>query len=103
MATDPAGSASTVRAIHATRAARAEAPSRGSLFTEMLDWMLAPFLLVWPLSVGLTYLIGISLANDAFDRSLASKTRALATNTAGTVGGRARSWRGDWSKRVRLS
>lgn len=44
----------------------------------MLDWMLAPFLLLWPLSVGLTYLIGISLANDALDRSLASKTRALA-------------------------
>ncbi|MEO8101274.1 MAG: sensor histidine kinase N-terminal domain-containing protein [Betaproteobacteria bacterium] len=51
---------------------------RGSLFSEMLDWMLAPFLLVWPLSVALTYLIGISLANEAFDRSLASKTRALA-------------------------
>ena len=52
--------------------------ARGSLFSEMLDWMLAPFLLLWPLSVGLTYLIGISLANDAFDRGLASKTRALA-------------------------
>ena len=47
----------------------------------MLDWMLVPFLLVWPLSVGLTYVIGISLANDAFDRSLASKTRALAEQT----------------------
>lgn len=55
-----------------------ESAAPGSLFSEMLDWMLAPFLLVWPLSVGLTYLIGISLANDAFDRSLASKTRALA-------------------------
>ena len=55
--------------------------ARGSLFGEMLDWMLAPFLLLWPLSVGLTYLIGISLANDAFDRSLASKTRALAEQT----------------------
>ncbi len=54
-----------------------ESPARGSLFSEMLDWMLAPFLLLWPLSVGLTYLIGTSLANDAFDRSLASKTRAL--------------------------
>ncbi len=53
----------------------------GSLFNEMLDWMLGPFLLVWPLSVGLTYLLGISLANDAFDRNLASKTRALAEQT----------------------
>ena len=43
--------------------------------------MLAPFLLLWPLSVGLTYLIGISLANDALDRNLASKTRALAEQT----------------------
>ena len=43
--------------------------------------MLAPFLLLWPLSVGLTYLIGISLANDALDRALASKTRALAEQT----------------------
>ncbi len=51
---------------------------RGSLFNEMFDWMLAPFLLVWPLSVGLTYLLGTSLANDAFDRSLESRTRALA-------------------------
>lgn len=51
---------------------------RGSLFNEMFDWMLAPFLLVWPLTVGLTYLLGTSLANTAFDRSLASKTRALA-------------------------
>lgn len=51
---------------------------RGSLFNEMFDWMLAPFLLVWPLSVGLTYLLGTSLANDAFDRSLESRARALA-------------------------
>ncbi|MCY7389564.1 MAG: sensor histidine kinase N-terminal domain-containing protein, partial [Burkholderiales bacterium] len=59
-----------------------ETGARGSLFGEMLDWMVAPFLLLWPLSVGLTYLIGISLANDAFDRSLASKTRALAEQTS---------------------
>ena len=79
MAIDPVTGTNSVRAI---RIARDEASSRGSLFTEMLDWMLAPFLLVWPLSVGLTYLIGISLANDAFDRSLASKTRALAEQVA---------------------
>lgn len=58
-----------------------ETSGRRSLFSVMLDWMLAPFLLVWPLSVGLTYVIGISLANDAFDRSLASKTRSLAEQT----------------------
>jgi two-component system, OmpR family, sensor histidine kinase TctE len=57
-----------------------EAPS--SLFAEMFDWMLAPFLLVWPLSIGVTYAIGISISNEAFDRSLASKTRALAEQVA---------------------
>ena len=61
--------------------ASADAPARSSLFSEMLDWMLAPMLLLWPLSAGLTYVIGISLANEAFDRSLASKTRALAEQT----------------------
>ena len=76
-----AGSHAAKPLPHTSRVAVAESSARGSLFSEMLDWMLAPFLLVWPLSVGLTYLIGTSLANDAFDRSLASKTRALAEQT----------------------
>lgn len=61
-----------------------DSSARGSLFSEMLDWMLAPFLLVWPLSIALTYVIGISLANDAFDRTLASRTRALAEQISWT-------------------
>ncbi len=48
-----------------------------SLFSEILDWMLVPFLLVWPLSVCVTYLIGIEIANSAFDQSLGAKGRAL--------------------------
>lgn len=67
----------------------------GSLFGEMFDWMLAPFLLVWPLSVGITYLIGISLANDAFDRTLASKTRALAEQVAWSKAGNSIELRAD--------
>lgn len=69
-------SRSIVATLDVTAASR-----RGSLFGEMLDWMLAPFLLLWPFSIGVTYLIGISLANDALDRALASKTRALAEQT----------------------
>ena len=69
------------KAALTTGAKPAARSAPGSLFGEILDWMLAPFLLVWPLSVGVTYLIGISLANDAFDRNLASKTRALAEQT----------------------
>ncbi len=57
-------------------------PESGSLFSEMLDWMLVPFLLVWPLSVGVTYLIGIEIANTAFDRNLSAKVRALSEHVA---------------------
>jgi two-component system, OmpR family, sensor histidine kinase TctE len=66
------------------KAAKVEAPS--SLFAEMFDWMLAPFLLVWPLSLGVTYAIGIAISNEAFDRSLAAKTRALAEQVAWVEG-----------------
>ena len=62
------------RAVNTT----APRPELGSLFSEMVDWMLVPFLVVWPLSVGITYLVGIDIANGAFDRSLGAKARALA-------------------------
>jgi two-component system sensor histidine kinase TctE len=41
-----------------------------SLFGEILDWMLAPLLLLWPMSVTLTYLVAQSIANGPFDRNL---------------------------------
>ena len=39
-----------------------------SLFGEILDWMLAPLLLLWPLSVALTWLVAQNIANRPFDR-----------------------------------
>ena len=39
-----------------------------SLFGEILDWMLAPLLLLWPLSVAVTFLVARSLADAPFDR-----------------------------------
>jgi len=55
-------------------------PSRKhrSLFGEILDWMLAPLLLLWPLSVLLTWLVAQGLANQPFDRELGAKVRYLA-------------------------
>ena len=49
-----------------------------SLFGEILDWMLAPLLLLWPLSVLLTWLVAQGLANQPFDRELGTKVRQLA-------------------------
>ena len=53
-------------------------PERRSLFGEILDWMLAPLLLLWPLSLGLTWVAAQAIANRPYDRDLADVVRALA-------------------------
>lgn len=50
-----------------------------SLFGEILDWMLAPLLLAWPLSVTITYLVARSAANLPFDQALASSIDVVAS------------------------
>jgi len=49
-----------------------------SLFGEILDWMLAPLLLLWPMSIFLTYLVAQSIADRPFDRDLGVVVRAIA-------------------------
>ena len=49
-----------------------------SLFGEILDWMLAPLLLLWPMSVALTWLVAQSIANRPYDRELAETARTIA-------------------------
>ncbi|TFI22037.1 sensor histidine kinase N-terminal domain-containing protein, partial [Herbaspirillum sp. 3C11] len=49
-----------------------------SLFGEILDWMLAPLLLLWPMSIAITYLIAQSIANQPFDRALEDSVTVLA-------------------------
>ncbi len=49
-----------------------------SLFGEILDWMLAPLLLLWPMSLGLTWLVAQGIANRPYDRELAEAVMALA-------------------------
>ena len=49
-----------------------------SLFGEILDWMLAPLLLLWPISVVLTWLVAQGIANKPFDRELGATDRVLA-------------------------
>ena len=53
-------------------------PERRSLFGEILDWMLAPLLLLWPLSLGLTWVVAQAIANRPYDRELADVVHALA-------------------------
>lgn len=49
-----------------------------SLFGEILDWMLAPLLLLWPMSLGLTWVVAQAIAARPYDRELADVVRALA-------------------------
>ncbi|MCT9811599.1 sensor histidine kinase N-terminal domain-containing protein [Acidovorax sp. Be4] len=49
-----------------------------SLFGEILDWMLTPLLLLWPVSLALTWLVAQGLANKPFDRALEYGAQALA-------------------------
>ncbi|WP_374658673.1 sensor histidine kinase [Inhella sp.] len=55
-------------------------PRRGprSLFGELLDWMLAPMLVIWPIGVLLTYAVAEGLAAKPFDRSLTASAQMVA-------------------------
>jgi two-component system sensor histidine kinase TctE len=59
-------------------AAEADEGVQHSLFGEILDWMLAPLLLLWPMSIAITYLVAKSIANQPFDHALEDSVTVLA-------------------------
>src|SRR3954463_15709925 len=56
----------------------AERRGQRSLFGEILDWMLAPLLLLWPMSVALTWLVPPGLAHRPCDRELGQLAHSVA-------------------------
>lgn len=77
----PAGTDSTVTASPAPFEPIETQPEeriQRSLFGEILDWMLVPLLLLWPMSIAITYLIAKSIANQPFDVALDDKVTVLA-------------------------
>ena len=84
IATEPRLPAAGVIAVPGSAAARPESgiephvTEQRSLFGEILDWMLAPLLLLWPMSVALTWLVAQSVASRPFDRDLAEMARTVA-------------------------
>lgn len=46
-------------------------PAPNSLFGEILDWMLAPLLLVWPISIAVTHHVADQIADQVYDDVLA--------------------------------
>ncbi|EYC49909.1 histidine kinase [Hylemonella gracilis str. Niagara R] len=49
-----------------------------SLFGEILDWMLTPLLILWPVSLILTWLVAQNIAGKPSDHALELQVRALA-------------------------
>ena len=49
-----------------------------SLFGEILDWMLAPLLFVWPLSIAITHYFASSVATYPYDQALRENVNAIA-------------------------
>ena len=50
---------------------------RRSLFGEILDWMLTPLLLLWPLSLALTWWVAQGIAGKPYDRALENNLQAI--------------------------
>jgi two-component system sensor histidine kinase TctE len=48
-----------------------------SLFGEILDWMLAPLLFVWPISIAVTHYFATSVANLPYDQTLREQVAAI--------------------------
>ena len=58
------------------------ATEQRSLFGEILDGMLAPLLLLWPMSLALTYAAAQNIANQPYDRELGEMARTIARQIA---------------------
>lgn len=58
--------------------ARTLVKQRRSLLGEILDWMLAPLFLLWPMSVAITYVVAINLADAPHDQALTTALNVLA-------------------------
>ena len=67
-----------VESLGAYLALRLFQRDRRSLFGEILDWMLTPLLLLWPISLALTWLVAQNIAGKPFDRALEYNVQALA-------------------------
>jgi signal transduction histidine kinase len=63
-------------------AADAAPHGQRSLFGDILDWMLVPLLLLWPLSVLIIWVVAQGIANRPFDRELGELAHTLARRVA---------------------
>lgn len=60
-----------------SRRKQAAADTQRSLFGEILDWMLAPLLFVWPISIAVTHYFASTVANFPYDQGLREQVAAI--------------------------
>jgi two-component system sensor histidine kinase TctE len=65
-------------ALDAIKSPAGEARPQRSLLGDILDWLLVPLLLLWPLSVVVIWISAQGIANRPFDRELGETARTLA-------------------------
>lgn len=58
-------------------ASPSERAARRSLLGEVLDWLLAPLFLLWPMSIAITYVAAQDLANVPYDLNLLNALEVL--------------------------
>lgn len=71
------GNPEALEVLRANSDASSIAPARRSLLSEILDWMLAPLFLLWPMSIAITYVVAQNLANVPYDHTLANSLQVL--------------------------
>ena len=59
-----------------------KARGQTSLFGEIVDWMLAPLLIIWPISIAADYFLSYSVAGTAFDQQLKDRVVAVSHQIA---------------------
>lgn len=64
--------------IRKSRALLRQPAELNSLFGEILDWMLAPLLFLWPITIAVTHHVANNIANAPYDKALADNVKAIA-------------------------
>ena len=64
--------------IRKSRAFLRQPAELNSLFGEILDWMLAPLLFLWPITIAVTHHVANNIANAPYDKALADNVKAIA-------------------------
>jgi two-component system sensor histidine kinase TctE len=66
--------------------AREKQHSQKSVFGEIIDWTLAPLLILWPVSMAIQYFLAYSIADSAYDRELRDSVVAISKQLSYTAG-----------------